>query len=181
MLSIDESTIKNLIVRDVLTDYKNIHIYSFLLESSLILEEIKKPLILINADYDLSFDLVSAKMDSTITMQIEKFLNWITHRNINIPHPNEIRNYLLQHYDILRFLPLVCKLAKEQFGPSHQISLEIYHDPEILDEYLTLYVRAQSYDESFIQKLEDLLPEYQSYLSDSTGWFLVMTDYQPPI
>src|SRR5262245_13499657 len=181
MLTNRENLNKPLTIRDVLPDARKIHMPLLLTENSVVVEEIKKALILINSVYDLSSELIPAKNDSTITLQIEKFLNWISNKGIRIPHSNDIRNYLLQHYDMLNFLPLVCKKAIEQFGPPYQVSLEVYSDPEIPDESLTLYVRAPSYDENFIQILDNLFPEYQSYLSESTGWFIVTTDFRHPM
>ncbi len=42
---------------------------------------------------------------------------------------------------------VVCRTAAECFGEQVQLSLEVYRDPEIRDEYLTLYVRQENYDD----------------------------------
>jgi hypothetical protein len=115
-----------------------------------------------------------------ITSQIEKGLNWLLHQNVLIPLPDSIRNYLLQHLDMLQYLQLVCKIALDRVGSSSQLSLEVYHDPEIQDEYLTLYIRRSHYDENISKLIDEVASECQEYLSDTSGWLLVTTDFRPP-
>jgi hypothetical protein len=130
--------------------------------------------------YDKVRQEFSSHTNTAITVQIEKVLNWLFHQNVLIPLPDSIRNYLLQHFDMLKLLPLICKRAIDRVGSSSQLSLEVYHDPEIQDEYLTLYVRRAQYDESISKLIDEITAEYQEYLSDSTGWLLVTTDFRPP-
>jgi hypothetical protein len=118
--------------------------------------------------------------NTAISTQIEKVLNLILHQNILIPRPDSLRDYLLQHLDMLNILPIVCKKAADRIDNSSQLSLEVYHDPEIHDKYLTLYVRQAQYDESISELIDEITTEYQEYLSDSTGWLLVTTDFRPP-
>ena len=130
--------------------------------------------------YESLRKLFVSQTNTAITAQIEKVLNWLLHQNVLIPFPDAIRNYLLQHFDMLKLLPLVCKIAIDRVGASSQLSLEVYHDPEIHDEYLTLYIRRPDYDESVSKLIEEVSSECQEHLSDSTGWLLVTTDFRAP-
>lgn len=130
--------------------------------------------------YDDLRKLFVSQTNTAITVQIEKVLNSILYQNILIPRPDSLRNYLLQHLDMLNILPLVCKTAIDRAGSSSQLSLEVYHDPEIQDEYLTLYVRQSQYDESISKLIDDITEECQHYLSDREGWLIVTTDFRPP-
>ena len=59
-----------------------------------------------------------------------------------------------------------------------QLSLEVYHDPEIEDEYLTLYVRQADYDEHVLSTIEDIRAGYEGELAGRSGWLLVTTDFR---
>jgi hypothetical protein len=81
---------------------------------------------------------------------------------------------------MLNVLPLVCKIAIDRGGSSSQLSLEVYRDPEIQDEYLTLYIRQSQYDESISKLIDEITVECQEYFSDSERWLIVTTDFRPP-
>jgi hypothetical protein len=121
-----------------------------------------------------------SQTNTAITARIEKVLNLILYQNILIPRPDSLRNYLLQHLDMLNVLPLICKIAVDRVDSSSQLSLEVYQDPEIQDEYLTLYVRRPQYDESISRLIDEISAECQEYLSESEGWLIVTTDFRPP-
>lgn len=112
--------------------------------------------------------------------QIEDDLPRLSESGIVIPEPGEMRRYLQGHPDMSGLLLPVCKLASERFGPGTQLSLELYRDPEIEDEYLTLYVRQENYDEDILETIDTIRGEPTEDLSPSSGWLLVTTDYRPP-
>ena len=60
---------------------------------------------------------------------------------------SKVRDYLLHHSDTADVVETICKAASERFEEHTQLSLEVYRDPEIRDEYLTLYVRQENYDD----------------------------------
>jgi hypothetical protein len=103
----------------------------------------------------------------------------ILHLKIMVPQPDSLRNYSLQHLDMLSFLPLVSKIVVDRVDSASQLSLQVYHDPEIQDEYLTLYVRQPQYGESINRLIDEITAEYQEYLGDSSGWLIVTTDFRP--
>lgn len=115
-----------------------------------------------------------------LTSQIEEVLSHLQEYWITIPKPTEVRYYLIRYPDLCNILPHICKIARDQFGIQTQLSLEIYSDPEIEDEYLTLYIRQQDYDQDILDKIEDIRAQYEAILSGKSGWFLLTTDFRPP-
>jgi hypothetical protein len=115
-----------------------------------------------------------------VTSQIDTALSQLLSKGIMIPQPAEVRDYLLRYPDIIDLLMPVCKMAQERFELHTQLSLEVYHDPEIEDEYLTLYVRQENYDRQILDKIESVCAEYEKVIAGRSGWLLVTTDFQPP-
>ncbi len=50
-----------------------------------------------------------------------------------------IRGYLEQYPDLAPLLLPISEAVRKEFGPEAELELEIYRDPEIKDEYLTLF------------------------------------------
>ena len=113
--------------------------------------------------------------------QINNVLNWLLQNGIIVPHPDEVRDYLSRYQDMFDLLLSVCKKTLERFRTNTELSLEVYHDPEIEDEYLTLYVRQEDYDEHILDVIEDICAQYETERANSSGWLLVTTDFSPPL
>lgn len=122
----------------------------------------------------------TSRGSANLTSLIEQVLNQLRQDWIRIPNPPEVREYLLRYPDLANVLPFVCKIARERVGIHPKLYLEVYHDPEIEDEYLTLYVRQQHYDEEILDTIEDIRTQYEAYLARKSGWLLVTTDFRPP-
>lgn len=114
-----------------------------------------------------------------VTSQIEEVLRQLRQDWIRIPKPAGVRDYLIRYPDLTSILPFVCKIAREQVGIYSELSLELYRDPEIEDEYLTLYVRERQYDEDILDKIEDVRKRYEEMLMGRSGWLIVTTDFRP--
>lgn len=127
-----------------------------------------------------AFQAGQTLQSSVLTYQIEKALFLLSSRKFNFPQPNEVRDYLLRYPDMTDLALSVCAAVSARFGAYAQLSLEVYHDPEIEDEYLTLYVRQQDYAENLLDGLEEISEEYEEELAERTGWLLVTTDFGPP-
>ncbi|MFQ6609153.1 MAG: hypothetical protein ACE5EE_11600 [Fidelibacterota bacterium] len=125
-------------------------------------------------------DLIRPQSNTDITFHIEDALKQIKKIEVNIPQPGAVRDYLVRYSDITSLITLVCSMAREELGVDTQLSLEVYRDPEIEDEYLALYVRQESYDELIMDKIEELCAEYEEELTGKSGWFIVTTDFRPP-
>lgn len=82
--------------------------------------------------------------------------------------------------DMRALVQAVCRTATARFGEQVQLSLEVYRDPEIQDEYLTLYVRQETYDEQLPNTIDEVSAACESLLVNTSGWLLVTTDFCSP-
>ncbi len=114
------------------------------------------------------------------TRHVEDTLFGLASTRVTIPRPAEVREYLVQYPDMIALVLQVAVSASRRFGPATELSLELYRDPEIDDEYLTLYVRQASYDEDILDQIEELSVQYERGLHGKSGWLLVTTDFCPP-
>jgi hypothetical protein len=97
-----------------------------------------------------------------------------------VRRPAEVADYIERHADLADLLPLACLSARSEFGNEAELSLEVYRDPEIADEYLTLYVRQAVYDRQVMVRIERVRARYRDKLSDRSGWLHVTTDFRSP-
>lgn len=109
-------------------------------------------------------------------------LKMLTNVGIIIPNYIEVKEYLHMHNDMIDLVSAVCRVARtECFSNDTQLSLEVYHDPEITDLSLTLYARQLEYDKDIMRKIKIILASYGEMLAGKSGWFLVTTDFAPPM
>ena len=80
---------------------------------------------------------------------------------------------------MIDILPDICYTAQERFGKDTQLSLEVYHDPEIRDEYLTLYARQERYSAGVLDLITSVSSQYATALGRKSGRLLVTTDFRP--
>lgn len=123
---------------------------------------------------------IEPQSNTDVTFQIEMALKQILTIGVDIPQAARVRDYLLRYSDITSLIPFVCHVTREHLGINTHLSLEVYRDPEIEDEYLALYVRQESYDERLMGRIEEVCVEYEDMLSGKSGWFIVTTDFRPP-
>ena len=116
---------------------------------------------------------------SSILMEIEALLAWLSDNHVRLNKPDHIREYLLQFPDLMDVIPLAVTATRTSL-PRAQLVLEVYQDPEIEDRYLALYVRLKRYDESVIERIEAAEAEFIDRLADKEGWLQVTTDFQEP-
>lgn len=134
-------------------------------------------------DFGTAWDIDSDKTfqeSVDITLPIEFALKYISSIQIVIPNPEELRNYLHRYTDIIELVMSVCEETRNHFILPTQLSLELYRDPEIDDQYLTLYVRQNKYEKDIMNKIEEIRLSYCDVLADKTGYFLLTTDFQFP-
>jgi len=112
--------------------------------------------------------------------QIDEALYWLAMREVRIENPVEVRAYLLRYSDLLLVIPAIWKKAVALLSPSTQFSLALYRDPEIQDEYLTLYARQQKYEEGILDLIHTINVECEELLSQFSGWFITTTDFRRP-
>lgn len=100
--------------------------------------------------------------------------------NLLTPNPDQVRDYLTQDQAFQELVLVICKRAREEFGPDTELSLELYRDPEIDDEYLTLYVRQPSYNADILDRIERVGQKFAEPLEKASGYLLLTTDFRPP-
>ena len=115
------------------------------------------------------------------SLQTSAFLDSLVLIRIRIPQPSEVQDYLLQHSGTADAVKTICQAVSDRFKESTQLSLEVYRDPEIQDEYLTLYVRQRNYNNQLLNIINEIETEHESLFTNKSGWLLVTTDFRPPI
>jgi hypothetical protein len=113
--------------------------------------------------------------------QIENALVQLGSKGVEIPQPTSLKDYLIAHPDISEVVMYATEIAKQHFDGNAQLSLEVYSDPEIDDNYVTLYVRQNEYEDSLMKEIKEIRKAYESMLADKSGWFLVTTDFRTPV
>jgi hypothetical protein len=124
--------------------------------------------------------ILGADRTADLTGQIDEVLYWLAIRDVRIENPVDVRAYLLQYSDLLLVIPAIWKRAVALLSPSTQFSLALYRDPEIQDEYLTLYARQQKYEGGILDLIHTINIECEELLSQFSGWFITTTDFRRP-
>lgn len=111
---------------------------------------------------------------------IPETLEEVRREDIRIADPGEVGDYLQRYPELLDLVPEVVRLARSHL-PDAQLTLSVYHDPEIADEeYLVLYARFNKYDESVVERLDRVAEQYLPGLVGRQGWIQITTDFHPP-
>lgn len=121
--------------------------------------------------------------EATLMLQVQGILDCLSEAKVLISNISAVRDYLLQHKDIIYLALSICRGTKEVFGPEPdaQLVLELERDPEFGDKHLTLEVRLKSYDGGDIwEKIEKVSVEYEKQMAGKSGWILITTDYRHP-
>ena len=109
-------------------------------------------------------------------------LRWLIESDANIVVPNsaEVERYLSDHAGLRAVVPLICQRVRDEFGNDAELSLELYRNPEIVDQYLTLAVRQARYDTNIVQRLDRISGEFADELEHCTEDILLTTDFRTP-
>lgn len=117
---------------------------------------------------------------ASLVQPIDITLNNLLIHNIRIPAPEKVREYLLQHLDMLELTAQLSRALRESFPIPAEISLEHYTSREEDDEHLVVYVRQDSYEDTTLDQINQVVSRYYDQMSDISGWIFATTDYQPP-
>lgn len=107
-----------------------------------------------------------------------KFRSSLTQSGIAILYEEEVRGYLDKHADMLGPVEDLCRAARQEFGPDAALSLALYHDPEIQDRHLVLYVRLTAYPSDTLRRIHAISDAHEARLCDASGSILLTTDFQ---
>lgn len=127
----------------------------------------------------LFFDDMCSDTASYCTFIERSLFELNTHLKIEYSDVNAVVDYSAKYpgfYDVLLYALM---LTEEQFGKDAQISVELYKDPEFDDEYVTICVRQDSYDDDILDRIDAVCTEYEDALTNTSGWLVVTTDFQP--
>lgn len=129
----------------------------------------------------IKLDLDLSSQTSLMEMSyIDNCINILMAKGIKIPEPQTVQNYLQQAPDIANLLISTASLAKDKVDSETQLSLEIYKDHEMNDEYPTLYIRKEHYDDAILEFIESITAGFEEQLTNKSGWFIVTTDFKSP-
>jgi hypothetical protein len=123
----------------------------------------------------------STEESAGLTPLVEGILTNLGNRGIVVSNVGDVRDYLMNHPNMDDLLQSVSNRALEVFGETAQLSLEVYHDPEIKDEYLALYVRQEKYQKDIMTKIKAVWSAYKNSPDRELGRLFVTTDFSPPI
>ena len=88
--------------------------------------------------------------------------------------------YLAKYPDVRRPLMEVWRAALEEFRTGAVISIEVFSEPDEDDEYLSLYVRQEEYQDDILDRIDAIRAQMRGSLAADTGRVLLTTDFQPP-
>ncbi len=115
---------------------------------------------------------VSGTIDATLFL--------LTILGVRLVDLSGIRRYLTENPDMTELLPKVHNFVRNRLGQESQISVQVYSDPEIEDEYLLVYIRQNDYGEDFLDLISSVRSDYKDDLESRSGWIHITTDFQPP-
>jgi hypothetical protein len=110
---------------------------------------------------------------------VELGLNQLHIQGTGMPEPASIRDYLTEHPDMVEPVLALCCYARLRFPLGATLTLVVYRDPEVTDEYLTVYVRLPDYSSFQFEQIKEVERECEPLLEEKSGWLVLTTDFQP--
>jgi len=89
----------------------------------------------------------------------------------------DVFEYLSKYPDMIEVIPDILQIAFEELKDA-KFKLEVYHDPEIENEYLILYVSFSNYNKNIIEKIDAVEKKCVDLLIDKTGWLIIDADFK---
>jgi len=126
-------------------------------------------------------DYLLKTRSSDITAGIEKLLMLLVNDGIIVQNPDEIRDYLLQYYDMINVILPICDRVSDKFQTTAEILFTIYKDNEINDKYIIIFIRQNNYSEDTMNDIDQISEDCRIFLHGKSGWLLITTDFKPPI
>lgn len=99
---------------------------------------------------------------------------------VQVQQGESVPNYLSRHPDLINPVLTLATEAQARSSAGDTWSLELYRDPEVESEYLTLQLRRQEYGENTLDIIDAVGAVAESLLVGASGWILVTTDFRSP-
>ncbi|MCS6773432.1 MAG: hypothetical protein RMM31_08580 [Anaerolineae bacterium] len=112
-------------------------------------------------------------------LPVEVALDELERAGVCIEGRDRVVHYLTAFPSLIQTLFRAVSAAREHL-PEAELTLEVYQDPEIDDPHLVLYARQETYDPSFMERLERAEATYIDDLKYSKGWLNLATDFWRP-
>jgi hypothetical protein len=90
----------------------------------------------------------------------------------------EVNSYLRGHPDMAEIVHAICRRAREEFGSTAELKIQLNHDQESDDPYLILYVRLPSYAADTRQRIDAVWQHFEEELRGRSGWIIATTDFR---
>ena len=130
-----------------------------------------------SACLDLFSDDVRYPFGLTTSMAVEQQIYSLQkYLGFKIENQKAVIQYILKNANINLVLMDALHAVADAFAGSES-TLTLYQDPELNDEYLTIYVRMHQYPEHMFEKIDALLPRYQEKFTLTPGWLVITTDF----
>lgn len=126
---------------------------------------------------DVFSDVIRYPFELTTSMSVEQELFMLQkYLDFKIERNEDVVQYILKNEKINLVLIDALHAVTDAFSGSES-TLTLYRDPELNDEYLTIYVRMHQYPEHMFEKIDALLPRYQEKFTLTPGWLVITTDF----
>ena len=99
---------------------------------------------------------------------------------VQVTKPSEVRDFLAGHPDLMEPLLVIGTEAISSTHSGDEWSLEVYRDPEVNSEYLTLCLRRANYTDDTLDIVGAIGDVTEAHLAGLPGWILVSTDFTRP-
>jgi hypothetical protein len=113
-------------------------------------------------------------------LALHRCLAGIAGLGIRMPDSNRVRTYLRRHPDLIPPRETIATVARREWLPEDEVTLDLYQDPEVREEYLTLCLRPRHYTANTMGLIAPVADVAGAELIDTSGWVLVTTDLRPP-
>jgi hypothetical protein len=99
---------------------------------------------------------------------------------VEITNRSQVEAYLNDHGDLAGIVPIVCAQGRKEFGEEAGLNLCVYRDPEIDDQYLSLYVRLPATGQAGMERVERFSRTFDDQLCEASGYLLISADFRTP-
>lgn len=119
------------------------------------------------------------EVDTLSISPLEAALVWLDLLGVRVEMPARVRSMLSRRKELL--IPVISATQETiAANPRLSLTLVVKDDPEVPEEWLTLIVRADRYDDDSTVAIVDGADEkVQEHLPPGSGIFHVATDFRP--